>query len=72
MLSSNMKCKQQFFIGYLGGGGGGGGGVGGRKYLVGEGGSKYRTIFWPPGRVGIAFCSVKKSIITIQEITDMI
>ena len=53
-----MKCKQQFFMDYWGGGGvgGWGGGVG-----VGGGGGgvvQYRTIFWPPGRVGIAFDSV--------------
>ena len=30
------------------------------------------TIFWPSGRVGISFGSINKSIITIQEIIDLI
>ena len=36
------------------------------------GGVKISYNILPPGRVGIAFGSVKKSIITIQEIIDMI
>ena len=56
-----MKCKQQFVIDYLGGGGGGGwiscvcvGGGGG-----GGGGGQISYDVLTPGRVGIAFGSVK-------------
>ena len=37
-----------------------------------DGGVKISYDIFTPGRVGIAFGSVKKSIITIQEIIDMI
>ena len=36
------------------------------------GGGVQNTIFWPSGRVGISFGSINKSIITIQEIIDLI
>ena len=41
--SSKYEMQKNFVIDLLGGGGV----------------SKYRTIFWPPGRVGIALGSVK-------------
>ena len=35
-------------------------------------GCQQNAIFWPSERVGISFGSINKSIITIQEIIDMI
>ena len=52
-----MKHKQNYVISYLRGGGGEGGG--GAKYLEGR-------------QVGITFGSVNKSIITIEDIIEMI
>ena len=43
----------------------------GVKYL-GRWGGVQNTIFWPSGRVGIYFGSINKSIITIQDIIDLI
>ena len=57
----NMKDKQNFVVDYFKG----------SKYLGGGGGVQ-NTIFWPSGRVGISFGSINKSIITIQEIVDLI
>ena len=55
-----MKHKQNFVIDYL------------SRVKISRGGSKYHTIIWPPGQVGIAFGSVKiKSIITTQEIINI-
>ena len=40
--------------------------------ISGGGGGVQNTIFWPSGRVRISFVSINKSIITIQEIIDLI
>ena len=56
-----MKDKQNFVVDYFRG-----------STYLGGGGGVQNTIFWPSGRVRISFGSINKSIITIQEIIDLI